>query len=298
MKLENNKNYLDEKVWRCRSKIFVHDEKKNIREKSLFEDVNIPLPILYFLTIYCFTEKISIEKAFIEIKDNKSLFGGKTCSMKGITKVYSLIRTKIRTKMHTIWNKDLMGNNLSENGYAVFEIDESKIIGNNEIIYWMFGIIDRVTKESRVYCILNDRTANNLMKIIQNNIATNENEDMDMDKEYVTNTRIYSDCFASYQPNTFRQKGYILKRVNHSVWFGYGNFHTNNIEGLWSQIKRLTNNFSGITIGSISEKCQNDKEKKDYLDNWICYALYFREIEQKKLSRKGKINLLINYIKI
>ena len=34
MKLENNKNYLDEKVWRCRSKIKVHDEKKNIRENS------------------------------------------------------------------------------------------------------------------------------------------------------------------------------------------------------------------------------------------------------------------------
>ena len=44
--------------------------------------------------------------------------------------------------MHTIWNKDLMGNNLSEKGYTVFEIDESEIIGNNEIIYWMFGIID------------------------------------------------------------------------------------------------------------------------------------------------------------
>ena len=31
------------------------------------------------------------------------------------------------------------------------------------------------------------------MKIIQNNIATNEYEDMDMDEEYVANTRIYSD---------------------------------------------------------------------------------------------------------
>ena len=70
----------------------------------------------------------------------------------------------------------------------------------------MFGIIDRLTKESRVYCILNDRTANNLMNIIQNNIATNENEDMDMDEEYVVNTHIYSDCFASYQPNTFLKK--------------------------------------------------------------------------------------------
>ena len=39
---------------------------------------------------------------------------------------------------------------------------------------------------------------NNLINIIQNNIATNENEDMDMDmdEEYVTNTRIYSDCFC------------------------------------------------------------------------------------------------------
>ena len=40
------------------------------------------------------------------------------------------------------------------------------------------------------------------------------------------------------------------------------------------------------------------KKKKDYLDSWICYALYFREIESKKLSRKGKIILLIDYIKI
>ena len=75
MSLENNKNYLDEKVWRCRSKILVHEEKKNIRENSLFEEVNIPLSILYFLTFYCFKEKLSIEKAFIEINDNKNLFG-------------------------------------------------------------------------------------------------------------------------------------------------------------------------------------------------------------------------------
>ena len=92
MSLENNKNYLDEKVWRCRSKILVHEEKKNIRENSLFEEVNIPLSILYFLTFYCFKEKLSIEKAFIEINDNKNLFGGKTCSIKGITKVFSIIR--------------------------------------------------------------------------------------------------------------------------------------------------------------------------------------------------------------
>ena len=76
---------------------------------------------------------------------------------------------------------------------------------------------------------------------------------MDLEEEYLENARIYSDCFASYQPNRFRENGYILKRVNHSVWFGYGNFHTNNMEGLWSQIKRLSNNFSFISNCSIEK---------------------------------------------
>ena len=41
-----------------------------------------------------------------------------------------------------------------------------------------------------------------------------------------------------------------------------------------------------------------EHEKKNYLDSWICYALYFREAEKAILSRKGKISLLIKYIKI
>ena len=44
-----------------------------------------------------------------------------------------------------------MGNNISSEGYPVFEIDESKIIGNNETIYWMFVIIDRISKESQFF---------------------------------------------------------------------------------------------------------------------------------------------------
>ena len=72
---------------------------------------------------------------------------------------------------------------------------------------------------------------------------------------------------ASYQQNRFRENGYILKSVNHSVWFGYGNFHTNNVEGLWSQIKRLSNSFSGISTGSIEKLYHTDIEKKNYLDS-------------------------------
>ena len=50
-------------------------------------------------------------------------------------------------------------------------------------------------------------------------------------------TRIYSDCFNTYQKENFISKGYILYKVNHSVWFGKGTFHTNIIEGVWSAIK-------------------------------------------------------------
>ena len=74
--------------------------------------------------------------------------------------------------------------------------------------------------------------------------------------------------------------------------------HTNNIEGLWSQIKRLSNNFSGISINFLQEACNTNEEKREFLDSLICYALFFREIERLKLSRKGKIKFLIKYIRI
>ena len=74
-----------------------------------------------------------------------------------------------------------MEENITDNGYPAFEIDESEIIGSNEVIYWIFGIIDMICKESRVFCVLNDRTSNNLIKLIKENISTNENQDMVLD---------------------------------------------------------------------------------------------------------------------
>ena len=79
--------------------------------------------------------------------------------------------------------------------------------------------------------------------------------------------------------------GFILKKVNHSIWFGYGDFHTNTIEGLWSQIKRLTDNFSGLKFSRINNLFNSDEEKNNYLDGWICYGLLLREIEKKKYKK-------------
>ena len=92
--MENNQKYMDKKVWRYRAKLNIHDIKKIIRENSVFEFINLPLPVIYFLTFYCFTEKYSLDKSFIEINDNKNLFWGKSCSKKSIGKLYSLLRGK------------------------------------------------------------------------------------------------------------------------------------------------------------------------------------------------------------
>ena len=67
----------------------------------------------------------------------------------------------------------------------------------------MFEIIDRITKETRTFYLLNNRTSNNLLKIIKENIITNKNQDINLDVEYLENDRIYSDSFTYYQPNIF-----------------------------------------------------------------------------------------------
>ena len=90
-----------------------------LSEKSLFEKINIPLPILYFLLIYCFTEKLSVEKTYIEINENKNLFEGKTCSKNSISKAYNLIRNRVKNKMHYEWKDRLMGDNISDKGFSV-----------------------------------------------------------------------------------------------------------------------------------------------------------------------------------
>ena len=83
--------------------------------------------------------------------------------------------------MHYNWSKKLLGEDgiLDDNGYISCEIDESEIIGNQNVIYLMFEIIDRGTKETRVFCVLNNRTKENLLPLIKSNIVTDENYNND-----------------------------------------------------------------------------------------------------------------------
>ena len=52
--------------------------------------------------------------------------------------------------------------------------------------------------------------------------------------------RVNAIVYVHNWKNDFKNLGYILKGVNHSIWFGEGSLHNNTIELLWSQIKNIT----------------------------------------------------------
>ena len=61
--------------------------------------------------------------------------------------------------MILIWDNNLLGIKINGDlGYSSVEIDESKVISSSNEIWWMFGFIDRQTKEARIRCVLNNRT--------------------------------------------------------------------------------------------------------------------------------------------
>ena len=65
------------------------------------------------------------------------------------------------------------------------------------------------------------------------------------------------------------------------MWFGRGSFHTNTVEGLWS-----------------SKLEKEGINSKDYIDDWLCYSLFLREIERKKLNEVQSREYLLDILKI
>ena len=102
-----------------------------------------------------------------------------------------------------------------------------------------------------------------------------------INEEYLKN-KIYSNCYSSYQQRNFKEMGYILHRVNHRVWFRKGLFHTNTIKCLWSQIKSLPNNFSGVTLNMI-ENMENKGINVEIYFIGIYYAFFLRNVKKKKI---------------
>ena len=124
------------------------------------------------------------------------------------------------------------------------------------------------------------------------NVIINNNDDMDNPPA----TRIFSDCWNAYSTSDFNEAGYIHHKINHSVWFGQGSFHTNNIEGIWSKIKRLMDNFNGINGNIFNGK--NNINNIDYFNSWISLGIFFMNTEHLQFGINAKKNYLISYLKI
>ena len=79
------------------------------------------------------------------------------------------------------------------------------------------------------------------------------------------------------------------------MWFGACKFHTNTIEGVWSRIKRITDNFIGLNA-TIYNKFGNDNNFVEYMNALICTGLFFMRCEHLQLRDNGITELLKSYL--
>ena len=141
-------------VWRFTSRQPPHDVKVNIRKDSIFESSRLPIQILYFLIYFWFGENKRVNSSVIEYNNFCNQIGiNYKITDEGVRNFFTILRKKLKESFHSKWKKSFLGEEVGPNGYGAVEIDESEIIGNQDHIYWMFGSIDRFTREARVFCV-------------------------------------------------------------------------------------------------------------------------------------------------
>lgn len=93
-------------------------------------------------------KKISASKAVIEHTAFANKMNPNNLSYQHIVKFYNIMRDIFRKKILKEWKEKKLAQEPSVGGIPWYEIDESKIIGNSNNVYWMFGIVDRYSKEA------------------------------------------------------------------------------------------------------------------------------------------------------
>ena len=288
MKMEYIKQYIDNYCYRCKSPI--HDIKIKIRNNSIFSDITIPINVIYYLLYNCFFKNIGTNKSYIYNGEFCSKLVSPKTTFNTIIKFSRILREKIRMKYHKIWNETPLGIEPDDTGVSRIEIAESTIIGNEQKVIWMFGLIDRVDKKAKVFCVMTDRRKENLLPLVKKHVYT---PGLEMGNgKYAT--RIY---FHVYQVSDFAHMGFLLKKVNHSIWLGQGLFHTYIIEGLWPSIKRISNNFAGLNIKMLNDLEKDGDVPQNYWDGWICFCLFIRDIEKNKFTDEQAKLYLIDLLK-
>ena len=68
-----------------------------------------------------------------------------------------------------------------------------------------------------------------------------------------------------------------MNKINYSLWFAQGSFHTNTIEGL----KRNINDFWAINGSILTKLAEKGITIDDYANGIICYGLFLWNINIK-----------------
>ena len=108
-----------------------------------FENIRVPLNALYYMIYQCFLNRYSINKTYIEMTNFAEIMTISKISKNLIIKIYRELRNIINTYYHHTWSESYLGLEPAEGGKARIEIDESKVIGNQNSTIWMFILIDR-----------------------------------------------------------------------------------------------------------------------------------------------------------
>ena len=158
MNLTENKNYKDGYDWRCaKNGTNKHDDKCNIRYKSIFANTKTDIRILFFIIFENFIFNLPLNSVYKNCKEFSKDIEIENISRNYLAKIYNIFRIQIKKKMHKIWSTNKMGTEPCNDGKSKIEIDESKFITYNNRVRWMFGLVDRSQYDIRIFYIDDNR---------------------------------------------------------------------------------------------------------------------------------------------
>ncbi|HRP37607.1 MAG TPA: IS1595 family transposase [Candidatus Dojkabacteria bacterium] len=201
--------------------------KKSIRFRTIFEDSRLTLVESVRLIFHYFIEKKTLRETSAELGVCKST----------IIKINHQLQRTISDYVYGTYYCHQLGEvsliideGRNENG--VVEVDETLFCHIEGTQIWVFGILDRATREARAF-VVKDRSSETLLTLIKEHVKP----------EVV----VYSDGWQGY--SRLEELGFDHRKVNHSQTFGEGQDTTNNIENYWKHLKEITHQSSGVQPG-------------------------------------------------
>lgn len=252
MRLEKDVEYNNLYVYRCKNKIC--RKRKNIFKNRCISSPRIEIN-KYLLAVYEILARDYEKRIMNDCGISK-------CSLQ-----------KIKNNCIKFFNfANLKNKNLMMGGEYSVQVDETviykgKLILSPSEMYddfpnctWLLGIIEAKTGRMHIEIVPN-RKSKTIKKIFE--------------KHIYAGTLIITDGYPSY-PKAIKDNFCIHEIVNHSIGFkNENNYHTNNIENLWSQLKYEEKKRNGIKQCYI----------KKYLEEFIWRFFYLKSYEFKEIGK-------------